>query len=122
MLSVPGLAIAVRDAGDGPQGMMLAASAELDYDYRDLDAHRRMIGDFLSRVLAQIGRDTLDLRVGIEPRKLLVEKWTVDQWHAGQWIWRIRHPVSSAIAGRNRRASMPAIMFAITLARKRGRR
>jgi hypothetical protein len=47
MLSVPGLAIAVRDAGDGPQGMMLAASAELDYDYRDLDAQRRMIADFL---------------------------------------------------------------------------
>jgi len=50
MLNVPGLTIAVRDAGDGPQGMMLAASAELDYDYRDLDAQRRIIGDFLSRV------------------------------------------------------------------------
>ncbi|MCW5657129.1 MAG: FAD-dependent monooxygenase [Burkholderiaceae bacterium] len=50
MLSVPGMAIAVRDAGDGPQGMLLAASAELDYDYRDLDAQRRIIGTFMSRV------------------------------------------------------------------------
>ena len=50
MLNIPGLTIAVRDAGDGPQGMMLAASAELDCDYRDLDAHRTMIGGFLSRV------------------------------------------------------------------------
>lgn len=50
MLNIPGLTIAVRDAGDGPQGMMLAASAEVDYDYRDLDAQRKMIGDFLSRV------------------------------------------------------------------------
>ena len=47
MLSVPGLSIAVRDAGDGPQGMMLAASPELEYDYRDLDAQRKMIDDFL---------------------------------------------------------------------------
>ena len=50
MLNVPGLTIAVRDAGDGPQGMMLVASPELACDYRDLDAHRRLIGDFLSRV------------------------------------------------------------------------
>lgn len=50
MLNIPGLTIAVRDAGDGPQGMMLAASAELDYDYRDLDVQRKMIDDFLARV------------------------------------------------------------------------
>jgi len=50
MLNVPGLTIAVRDAGDGPQGMMLAASAELDYDYRDLDAQRSIIDGFLARV------------------------------------------------------------------------
>jgi 2-polyprenyl-6-methoxyphenol hydroxylase-like FAD-dependent oxidoreductase len=50
MLNIPGLTIAVRDAGDGPQGMMLAASPELDYDYRDLHVQRAMIGDFLSRV------------------------------------------------------------------------
>lgn len=50
MLTVPGLTIAVRDAGDGPQGMMLAASAELEYDYRDLDEQRKIIGDFLSRI------------------------------------------------------------------------
>jgi hypothetical protein len=29
MLNIPGLTIAVRDAGDGPQGMLLAASAEI---------------------------------------------------------------------------------------------
>lgn len=50
MLSVPGLTIVVRDAGDGPQAMVLAASPELDYDYRDLDAQRRMVDGFLSRV------------------------------------------------------------------------
>jgi 2-polyprenyl-6-methoxyphenol hydroxylase-like FAD-dependent oxidoreductase len=50
MLNVPGLTIAVRDAGDGPQGMMLVASPEVDYDYRDLDMQRRMIDGFLSRV------------------------------------------------------------------------
>jgi 2-polyprenyl-6-methoxyphenol hydroxylase-like FAD-dependent oxidoreductase len=50
MLNVPGLTIAVRDAGDGPQGMMLAASPELDCDYRDLDVHRQVIADLLSRV------------------------------------------------------------------------
>ncbi|NVM89871.1 2-polyprenyl-6-methoxyphenol hydroxylase-like FAD-dependent oxidoreductase [Variovorax sp. SG517] len=50
MLNVPGLTIAVRDAGDGPQGMMLAASPEIDYDYRDLDAQRQLIDRLLSRV------------------------------------------------------------------------
>jgi 2-polyprenyl-6-methoxyphenol hydroxylase-like FAD-dependent oxidoreductase len=50
MLNVPGLTIAVRDAGDGPQAMLLAASPEIAYDYRDLDAHRRLIDGFLSRV------------------------------------------------------------------------
>lgn len=50
MLNIPGLTIAVRDAGDGPQGMMLAASAQVDYDYRDLAAQRRLIEHFLSRV------------------------------------------------------------------------
>lgn len=52
MLNIPGLTIAVRDAGDGPQAMMLAASPEIDYDYRDLEVQRRMIGQFLSRVSA----------------------------------------------------------------------
>lgn len=50
MLNVPGLTIAVRDAGDGPQAMMLAASPEIDYDHRDLPAQRRMIDQFLSRI------------------------------------------------------------------------
>jgi 2-polyprenyl-6-methoxyphenol hydroxylase-like FAD-dependent oxidoreductase len=50
MLTVPGLTIVVRDAGDGPQAMLLAASPEIDYDHRDLDAQRRMIDQFLARV------------------------------------------------------------------------
>ncbi|MDM0033707.1 FAD-dependent monooxygenase [Variovorax sp. J22P271] len=50
MLNVPGLTIAVRDAGDGPQALMLAASAEIDYDFRDPEAHRRLISQLLSRV------------------------------------------------------------------------
>jgi 2-polyprenyl-6-methoxyphenol hydroxylase-like FAD-dependent oxidoreductase len=50
LLSVPGLMIAVRDAGDGPQGMMLVASPEIDYDYRDVATHRKAIDGFLSRV------------------------------------------------------------------------
>ncbi|CAA2109522.1 FAD-dependent monooxygenase [Variovorax paradoxus] len=50
MLNVPGLKISVRNAGDGPQAMMIAASPEIDYDHRDLAAHRRIIDGFLSRV------------------------------------------------------------------------
>ena len=50
MLNIPGLTIVVRDAGDGPQALMLAASAELTYDYRNLDIQRQMIDDFLARV------------------------------------------------------------------------
>lgn len=50
MLNVPGLTIAVRDAGDGPQGLMLAASPEIDYDYRDLEVQRGLIDRLLSRV------------------------------------------------------------------------
>ena len=52
MLNVPGLSIVVRDAGDGPQAMMLAASAEVDYDHRDLKVQRTMIDGLLSRVNA----------------------------------------------------------------------
>jgi 2-polyprenyl-6-methoxyphenol hydroxylase-like FAD-dependent oxidoreductase len=52
MLNVPGLTIAVRDAGDGPQAMLLVAGPEIAYDYRDLDAQRRMIDGFLSRIAA----------------------------------------------------------------------
>jgi 2-polyprenyl-6-methoxyphenol hydroxylase-like FAD-dependent oxidoreductase len=50
MLSLPGLTIVVRDAGDGSQAMMLAASAEVEFDHRDLQAQRRLIQGFLSRV------------------------------------------------------------------------
>lgn len=50
LLNVPGLTIAVRDAGDGPQALMLAASPEIAYDYRDLAVHRKIIDGFLSRV------------------------------------------------------------------------
>lgn len=52
MLNVPGLTIVVRDAGDGPQAMVLAASPQIEYDYRDLQAQRRLIAAFLSRVQA----------------------------------------------------------------------
>ena len=52
MLNIPGLTLVVRDAGDGPQAMMLAASAQIDYDYRDLGVQRELIAGFLSRVQA----------------------------------------------------------------------
>ena len=50
MLNIPGLTMVVRDTGDGPQVMMLAVKAELEYDHRNLDAQRQMIDDFLSQV------------------------------------------------------------------------
>lgn len=50
MLNVPGLTVAVRDAGDGPQAMVLAASPVIDYDYRDPAAQRRLLDQFLARV------------------------------------------------------------------------
>lgn len=50
MLNVPGLTIVVRDAGDGPQAMMLAASPEIDYDYRNLQIQRDLIDKLLARV------------------------------------------------------------------------
>ncbi|GAA3573549.1 FAD-dependent monooxygenase [Amycolatopsis ultiminotia] len=50
MLTVPGLTVVVRDAGDGPLAMMLAASPQLDYDYRDVPAQRTIIDGLLSRV------------------------------------------------------------------------
>lgn len=52
MLNIPGLTVVVRDAGDGPQAMMLAASPQIDYDYRDHGAQRQLISDFLARVRA----------------------------------------------------------------------
>ena len=52
MLNIPGLTIVVRDAGDGPQAMMLAASPQIDYDYRDLGVQRGLIAGFLSQVKA----------------------------------------------------------------------
>lgn len=56
MLNVPGLTIAVRDAGDGPQAMLLAASAEIAYDYRDIAVQRRLVDEFLARIDAwQVG-------------------------------------------------------------------
>jgi 2-polyprenyl-6-methoxyphenol hydroxylase-like FAD-dependent oxidoreductase len=50
MLNVPGLTLVVRDAGDGPQAMLLAASRELDYDHRDSQSQRAIIDSLLSRV------------------------------------------------------------------------
>lgn len=52
MLNLPGLTIVVRDAGDGPQAMMLVASPEVAYDHRDLQTQRTMIDGFLSRITA----------------------------------------------------------------------
>jgi 2-polyprenyl-6-methoxyphenol hydroxylase-like FAD-dependent oxidoreductase len=49
-LNIPGMSVSVRDAGDGPQGSMLVASPELNYDYRDVSDQRRLISDFLSRL------------------------------------------------------------------------
>lgn len=50
MLNVPGLKISVRDSGDGPQGMMIVASEEVDYDFRDIESQRRLVDRFMSRV------------------------------------------------------------------------
>lgn len=50
MLNVPGLSVAVRDAGDGPQALVLAASPAIDYDYRDPAVQRRLLDRFLARV------------------------------------------------------------------------
>ena len=52
MINVPGLTVVVRDAGDGPQAMMLAASPEIEYDHRDAQAQRKLIAGFLSRLTA----------------------------------------------------------------------
>lgn len=50
LLSVPGLTIGVRDAGDGPQAMLLVASPAIDYDWRDAQEQRTLVDRFLSRV------------------------------------------------------------------------
>lgn len=51
MLNVPGMAVAVRNVGDGPMAMVIVHSDEIDYDYRDLDSQRDLVVDrFLSRV------------------------------------------------------------------------
>lgn len=50
MLNVPGLAVAVRDAGDGPQAMMVVRSQEVPYDHRDFDQQRSLVCEFLGRV------------------------------------------------------------------------
>lgn len=84
MLNVPGLTIAVRDAGDGPQGLMLVASAEIDYDYRDLDAQRRLIGQFLSRVDAWQVPDLCSAFVDPAARGFYFD--SVSQTHMPHWI------------------------------------
>lgn len=50
MLNVPGLMVALRDAGDGPLAMMMARSPQIDYDYHDFTAQRALVAKFLSRV------------------------------------------------------------------------
>ncbi|MFT3817229.1 MAG: FAD-dependent monooxygenase [Rubrivivax sp.] len=84
MLNVPGLTIAARDAGDGPQAMMLAASPEIDYDYRDLAAQRRMIDGFLSRVDAWQVRAIRDAFQDSAAKGFYFD--SVSQTHMPSWI------------------------------------
>jgi 2-polyprenyl-6-methoxyphenol hydroxylase-like FAD-dependent oxidoreductase len=84
MLNVPGLTIAVRDAGDGAQAMMLVASPQIDYDYRDIAAQRRIIDGFLSRVDAWQVPAIRDAFVDPAARGLYFD--SVSQTHMPAWI------------------------------------
>ena len=84
MLNVPGLTVVVRDAGDGPQAMMLAASAEVDYDYRDLPAQRKMIDELLARVDAW--QVPALRRAFIDPSAKGFYFDSVSQTHMPSWI------------------------------------
>lgn len=50
LLNVPGMAVAIRDTGDGPRAMVIVHSPEITYDFRDFGAQRVLVGDFLDRV------------------------------------------------------------------------
>jgi len=83
MLNIPGLTIAVRDAGDGQQAMMLAASPEIDYDYRDADQQRSIIDDLLSRVDAWQVRDLRAAFADPDARGFYFD--SVSQTHMPAW-------------------------------------
>ena len=84
MLNIPGLKISVRNAGDGPQAMMLAASPEIDYDYRDLAAHRKLIDDFLSRIDAWQVREIREAFMDPAAKGFYFD--SVSQTHMPSWI------------------------------------
>ncbi|MEJ8856322.1 FAD-dependent monooxygenase [Variovorax robiniae] len=84
MLNVPGLTIAVRDAGDGPQAFVLSASAEIDYDYRDVASQRRVIDGLLSRVDAWQVRDIRAAFADPDARGFYFD--SVSQTHMPSWI------------------------------------
>lgn len=84
MLNIPGLKISVRNAGDGPQAMMLAASPEIDYDYRDLAVHRKLIDDFLSRIDAWQVREIREAFMDPAAKGFYFD--SVSQTHMPSWI------------------------------------
>jgi len=84
MLNVPGLKISVRDAGDGPQSMMIAASPEIDYDYRDIELQRRMIDGFLSGVDAWQLPALRAAFAATDAKGFYFD--SVSQTHMGSWI------------------------------------
>ncbi|WP_218508702.1 FAD-dependent monooxygenase [Variovorax sp. dw_308] len=84
MLNVPGLTIAVRDAGDGPQALMLCASPEIDYDYRDVASHRRIVDGFLSRVDAWQVREIRSAFTDPAAKGFYFD--SVSQTHMPSWI------------------------------------
>lgn len=48
MLSVPGLMVTVRPVEDRMMAYLMVCSGQIGYDYRDLDAQRRIVGEFLA--------------------------------------------------------------------------
>ncbi|MDM0112338.1 FAD-dependent monooxygenase [Variovorax sp. J22R133] len=84
MLNVPGLTIAVRDAGDGPQAFVLCASPEIEYDYRDVALHRRIVDGILSRVDAWQVREIRAAFADPAARGFYFD--SVSQTHMPNWI------------------------------------
>lgn len=50
LLNVPGMAVGLRDTGDGPRAMMVVHSPEIAYDHRDFAAQRSIVAELLERV------------------------------------------------------------------------
>jgi 2-polyprenyl-6-methoxyphenol hydroxylase-like FAD-dependent oxidoreductase len=84
MLGVPGLRVRVRDAGDGPQGLVIAASPAIDYDHRDLDQQR----DVIRRLLAplQVWEVPALLAAFTDPAAKGFYFDSVSQTHMPSWI------------------------------------